>query len=210
MLYNKSEYAPLSREEVTETMRANMFATMVTSGPEGPVASHLPFIIDPARGDNGTLISHLASANMHSDLIRKGLPSVVIFQGAHGYISSSWYPRNPRRDSAPTWHYAVVHCRGRPVPIGRKATVQHLADLVGWLERDRTDAWELGELGPGGMGRRLPHILAFEMPIDRLEAKFKMGQDERAYDTAAAIRVLDEAELPLAELMKRYNADRTD
>ena len=33
----------------------NAFATLVTSGSEGPFASHLPFMYDPKRGAHGFL-----------------------------------------------------------------------------------------------------------------------------------------------------------
>ncbi|MFC7064255.1 FMN-binding negative transcriptional regulator [Brucella rhizosphaerae] len=44
----------------------------------------------------------MARANPHSQLISEGRETVVIFNGPHGYISSSWYPEQPVRDSAPT------------------------------------------------------------------------------------------------------------
>jgi transcriptional regulator len=78
------------------------------------------------------------------------------------------------------------------------------------MERGRDDEWRLRELGPGGMERRLPRILGFELPIARLEAKFKMGQDERILDTRSAIaRLADGIDPELAEMMGRHNAHRT-
>jgi transcriptional regulator len=61
------------------------------------------------------------------------------------------------------------------------------------------------------MERRLPRILGFELPISRLEAKFKMGQDERLLDTRAAIAKLAQGIDPeLAEMMERHNAHRRE
>lgn len=209
-MYSKPEFAPLSREEVFDLVETVAFATVVTNGPQELVVSHLPFTLDRERGGNGTLVSHLARANEHSALIAEGRKTVAVFHGPHGYISSSWYPRNPVRDSAPTWNFAVVHCHGMPVALDDRATARHLLRLVDVLEKDRTDRWRMRELGVGGMERRLPHILGFEMPVERLEAKFKMGQDERLYDTAAAIDALDHADPHLAETMRRHNAHRHD
>jgi transcriptional regulator len=210
MLYNKPEFAPLSPEEVFDLIERSVFATMVTHGDEGLVASHLTFLLDRTRGPRGTLISHLAVANEHARAIADGGESVVIFSGPHGYISSSWYPANPARDSAPTWNYAVVHCHGTPVALAPADTARHVSDLVKHMERGRDDEWRLRELGPGGMERRLPRILGFELPIARLEAKFKMGQDERILDTRSAIaRLADGIDPELAEMMERHNAHRT-
>lgn len=209
-MYSKPEFAPLSRDEVFSLIEAAAFATVVTSGPQGLVVSHLPFVLDRARGENGTLVSHLARANPHSALIAEGRETVAIFHGPHGYISPSWYPRNPVRDSAPTWNFAVVHCHGRPVPLDDHGTARHLLRLVDMLEKDRDDRWRMRELGPGGMERRIPRIIGFDMPIDRLEAKFKMGQDERLYDTDGAIRALEQNDSTLAAMMKAHNAHRQD
>ena len=56
----------------------------------------------------------------------------------------------------------------------------------------------------------MPHIVGFDLPVGRLEAKFKMGQDERLYDTAAATDVLEHIDPNLAGMMRRYNAHRGD
>lgn len=209
-MYSKPEFAPLSRDAVFGLIEAAAFATVVTSGPQGLVVSHLPFVLDRTRGANGTLVSHLARANPHSELIAQDRETVAVFQGPHGYISSSWYPRNPVRDSAPTWNFAVVHCHGNPVPLDKRATARHLLQLVDVLEKDRDDRWRMRELGPGGMERRIPHIIGFDLPIERLEAKFKMGQDERLHDTGGAISALEEKDPALAAMMKTHNAHRKD
>ncbi|AZO41692.1 FMN-binding negative transcriptional regulator [Mesorhizobium sp. M7D.F.Ca.US.005.01.1.1] len=209
-MYSKPEFAPLSRDEVFGLIEAAAFATVVTSGSQGLAVSHLPLVLDRVRGENGTLVSHLARANPHSALIAEGRETVAIFHGPHGYISPSWYPRNPVRDSAPTWNFAVLHCHGLPIPLDDHGTARHLLQLVDMLERDRDDRWRMRELGPGGMERRIPGIIGFDLPIGRLEAKFKMGQDERLYDTGGAIKALEQNDPALATMMKAHNAHRQD
>ena len=152
----------------------------------------------------------LPGKTRHSALISEGRETIAVFHGPHGYISSSWYPRNPVRDSAPTWNFAVVHCHGRPVSLDDRATARHLLRLVDVLEKDREDRWRLRELGAGGMERRMPHIIGFDLPIGRLEAKFKMGQDDRLYDTSAAIEKVGQSDPALAAMMTAHNAHRND
>ncbi|MBB4095650.1 FMN-binding negative transcriptional regulator [Ochrobactrum pecoris] len=209
-MYTKPEFAPLSENEVLDLIKATVFATVVTQGDTGLVVSHLPFVLKKSDAGVIKLESHLARANPHSQLIAEGRETVVIFNGPHGYISSSWYPAEPVRDSAPTWNFAVVHCHGRPVQIDDHATARHLLELVDVLEDGRENRWHMRELGFGGMQRRLPNIVGFALPITRIEAKFKMGQDERLYDTRGAIDVLSITDSALAETMKRHNADRKD
>jgi len=83
--------------------------------------------------------------------------------------------------------------------------------MVQQMEQGRPNEWLLRELGPGGMQRRLPRIVGFEIEITRLEAKFKMGQDERIGDTNAAITHLEANEIvDLANMMRTYNQHRSD
>lgn len=207
-MYTKPEYAPLSQDEVFSLIEKTVFATVVTHGPDGLVASHLPFVLKRQEGGAAALVSHLARANPHSALIAAGHDTIAIFQGPHGYISSSWYPAQPVRDSAPTWNFAVVHCHGKPQVLDDNGTARHLLELVEVLEDGREDRWRMRELGPGGMERRMPHILGFSLPAIRIEAKFKMGQDERLYDTNAAIVALAGSDPTLSDAMTRHNSSR--
>lgn len=213
-MYNRPEFIPDNPSAAAfDLIDRQVFGTLVTAGPAGLVVSHLVFIGKPDQGDHGALESHLATANEHAELIRQGLPTVAIFIAEHGYISSSWYPRRPhgRRDNAPTWNSATVHCHGRPELLDQATTVHHIDEVVERLEAGRDDRWHLKEVGPGGMASRLPRLLGFRLPISQLDIKFKMGQDEPLPDTRAAIERLDQGIDPaLAARMRELNADRTD
>jgi transcriptional regulator len=201
-MYDKPEFEPTHLVEAFDLVEAVRLGTLVTPGSGGLVASHLTFLLERDRGPRGTLVSHLAAANGHARLVEAGTPSLVVFQGPHGYVSSSWYPE---RDSAPTWNYAVVHAHGRPVALDRKATARHIAGLVEVLERGRERAWRLREVGHRFNGM-LERVLGFEIEVERLEAKFKMGQDERPGDTRAAIEHLErEGRHDLANTMRERN-----
>ncbi|WP_246677212.1 MULTISPECIES: hypothetical protein [unclassified Mesorhizobium] len=54
----------------------------------------------------------------------------------------------------------------------------------------------------------MPHIIGFDLPIERLEAKFKMA--ERLYDTNGAIGALEADDPALAVMMKAHNAHRKE
>jgi transcriptional regulator len=100
-------------------------------------------------------------------------------------------------------------CHGRPETLDVRETSRHIRDCVEHLGTGREDRWSLKELGHGGMKRRLPHVLGFRLPIERLHVKFKMGQDEPIADTQAAIgRLADDAGPALAELMRLENEGR--
>ena len=208
-LYTKPEWSPETATEAFELIDRTVLGIFVSCTPLGPAVSHLTFLLDRTRGRHGTLVSHLASDNEHAEFVRNGTMSMAIFRAEHGYISPSWYPSELARDSAPTWNFAVVHCHGCPTPTTSEDTARHLRELVDRMEKGRENRWQLRELGTGGMNRRLPHILGFEMPIERIEAKFKMGQDERLSDTRAAIgKLQDGSNRSLSDLMRRHNEKR--
>jgi transcriptional regulator len=62
--------------------------------------------------------------------------------------------------------------------------------------------------------RRLPNIVGFELEIERLEAKFKLGQDEPRKDAmAVADRLIvssEPSQRELGEATRRANVDRSE
>lgn len=208
-MYSKSVFAAADKREIHDFIDRTVFGTLVTKSPDSLVISHLIFMLDPGRGKHGTLVSHLSKANEHAGLILEGAESAAIFVGEHGYISSSWYPGYPLRDSAPTWNFSVVHCHGRPRALDADGAIAHLRRAVHHLEQGRDKPWDIDELGDEGTQRRVRNIVAFELPIERLDAKFKLGQDERLSDTCAAIEHLQrDGGCPLATRMEEKNRDR--
>jgi transcriptional regulator len=208
-MYSKPAFDPADTGEVHTFIERTVFGTLVTKSPDSLVVSHLIFMLDRNRGPHGTLVSHLSKANEHARLIEQGAQSVAIFTGEHGYISSSWYPGYPVRDSAPTWNFSVVHCHGTPHALDVQRANDHLRDAVRHLEAGRDQPWHIEELGDAGIARRVANIVAFELPVERLEAKFKLGQDERVADTCAAIeRLKSEGGCELARRMEEKNRHR--
>lgn len=202
MLYTKPYFQPQATSEIFDVVDRVVLGTLVTPHAGGAAISHPIFMADR---EGNRLVSHVAIGNDHAEHLRAGLPSVAILMDAGSYISSSWYPAAPARDSAPTWNFVVAHFHGRPRILSGAATARHLHELVRHMEKGRPDAWHLRELGPGGLERRLPNILGFDLPIERVETRFKLGQDERPRDMAAAAgKLREEGRTDLADAMVRY------
>src|SRR4026207_1267957 len=93
--------------EVTDTvwchalMRAQSFAMMVTADAAGwPSVPPLPVLVAAGRGALGPLRGHVARANSHWRYLAAGRPTLVVFAGAHAYVSPAWTASPPR---GPTW-----------------------------------------------------------------------------------------------------------
>ena len=178
-------------------MRAQSFAAMITADDAGvPFATHLPILVDPARGSLGTLRGHVARANPHWRYLSAGRPTLVIFAGAHAYVSPSWYATHP---SVPTWNYVAVHATGTGALVEDPEPVKTLlADLVRTYESSGPAAWSLEGLPADYLAGMQRGIVAFEIPIERLEGKAKLSQNRDAVDQARTREALAAADDPLA------------
>jgi transcriptional regulator len=194
-----------------ELMRAFNFATLVTTHEGAPFATHLPFLIYPEIGAQGTLVAHMARGNAQwTDVAQgqQGQEALVIFQGAHTYISPSWYAEPV---SVPTWNYTVVHAYGVPRVIEDEARVREvLQALVDRHEGELEEPWQM-ELPEEYLRKQQRAIVAFEIPIARLEGKFKLSQNRSAEDRRRVIeRLLASADVGAQEVgtaMQRLTRD---
>jgi transcriptional regulator len=203
LMYVRSSHQPRSFDDVVEVIRRNSFGILVSASASGVAASHLPFVYAPAPGRHGTLYAHMARANEHAALLEGTAEAMVIFTGPHAYISPSWYDD---RATAPTWDYVAVHCYGRARIHDRAATRENIERLISEVEAELPSPWTLEELERADVERMLQNIVSFEIPLDRVEGKFKLNQGEKTERTRAAIHRLEQSGPGgLASWMRRYN-----
>lgn len=182
-------------------MRRFSFATLVTGGSE-PFATHLPLLLDVMRGERGTLIGHFARPNPHWQLDHEHNGSVAIFHGPHAYVSPSWYPS--AAPAVPTWNYATVHATGRLRVIDDSTYVAALLErMVGVYEARHPRPW-VNPMPPEMNEKLVAAVVAFELPIERLEGKFKLGQNRRREDQLGAIGGLEAAGDPDSLALARF------
>ncbi|MGQ0665377.1 MAG: FMN-binding negative transcriptional regulator [Pseudomonadota bacterium] len=186
-MYVPAAFAAPDLAVVHELIAAHGFATLISVGPGGPVASHVPILLEPARGPHGTLLGHLARANPHwRDL--DGAEALVIFMGPHGYVSPAWYRTQP---AVPTWNYAAVHAYGRARLVDDDSGLEAiLARLVDRYEGGRAPPWSMTSLAPDYLSAMLKGIVGFEVEIARLEGKLKLSQNRSAEDRRRVIAAL--------------------
>ncbi len=182
-------------------MTQHGFAMLVTSGPQGLVASHLPILLDESQGPFGTLAGHFARANEQAaDL---GRDALVIFSGPHAYVSPSWY-ETP--NTVPTWNYVAVHAYGVLEPVtDRTELCRILSDTTAKYEQPRPHPWTFAETTDFHQ-KLMDGIVGFKMKVSRLEGKWKLNQNhpsERREKVIQALRqVGGEHQLAIAALMQ--------
>lgn len=185
-------------------MRGYPFALLLTVHGGEIAATHLPFMVDAERGTQGTLLAHMARANPHWQLFDGKREALVVFTGAHTYISPSWY-ESPV--TVPTWNYAVVHAHGRPVIVSDKVRVRAMLErLVAIHEAYVDPPWSTGQAN-AYVDEQLDYIVAFEIEITQLEGKFKLNQNRSRADQEGVVRALagsyDPLKREIAELMRK-------
>ena len=190
-------------------MREYSFATLVTQQNGELLASHLPFLLDTGRGRDksgpyGTLIAHMARANPQWRTFAETQEALVIFQGPHAYISPSWY-EDDIEQSVPTWNYAVVHAYGKPHLIEDTTALYTIVQaLVQKHESHFEKPWTPHPLDDY-MQNKMRAIVGFEIPITRLEGKYKLNQNRSVNDQARVVAALegnaDPPSADVAELM---------
>jgi len=200
-MYTPRPFAPPSDHDVTALLCAYPFCVLITTQDgEAPQITHLPLLWS-AGGEHGVLEGHMARANPHWRAFALG-PTVAVFNGPHAYISPSWYAQ-PQRE-VPTWNYAAVHAQGEPVLIESRAEKAALLDRsTAVFEADHAEPWARPD-GDTAADARLDHIVAFRLPITRVDAKFKMNQNKTAADRARVIGQLRASAHPDLQTMARW------
>lgn len=203
------------REDRLDVLHAiieeNSFATLVSSSPDGIIATHIPFLLRRSGGEYGTLRGHVARANPHWEHLAQG-ESAVIFLGSHAYVSPAWYAST---DRVPTWNYVAVHAYGTPRLIEDDQVLRELvADTVRRYEDAFERPWDLSSITEEKLPALLRGIVGFEIPIRRIDGKRKLGQNRsradregmvsglRAYGGASGDAIADLVDADLAEHSK--------
>lgn len=189
-----------------DLIRAHPFAQLVTAGGQGLQANPLPMLIDPQASPNGTLRGHLARGNDQVAALREGTEALVIFQGPQAYISPSWYPGKAEHGKVvPTWNYVAVHAWGVPRIIDDPAWLRRLVgDLTDRHEHGRPNPWSVGDAPEDFIAAQLKAIVGIEIPIDRIEGKWKVSQNRSEPDRRGVAEGLErEGNAGMAELVVR-------
>ncbi len=201
-MYSPSYNQIDDRAEVLAFMRANNFAVVVTATGGEPQASHLPVLIEE-RGDGLVIVAHMAKNNPQWEQFFDD-EVLVIFHGPHAYVSPRWYADKER---VPTWNYAAVHAYGKVHAFHEPAAKK---DAVGKLVAHHDPQWQPAyeNLSAHYMEGMLNGIVAFEIPVTRIETRWKLsqnrGREEMELITAELEKSAYAAERDLVPLMRKH------
>ena len=157
------------------------FVMLVTATPTLRI-THIPSVLDRTQGRFGTLRGHISAQNSQTAALDGTHHAVIVFRGPQSYISPTWY--TTQTSVVPTWNFGVVHASGRPKPITDKTKAHDLlATLIARNERRvGSTQYDFAAQPQEYVDRMMQGISPFEMEIEALEGKFKLGQERSEGD----------------------------
>ncbi|MBS1517098.1 MAG: FMN-binding negative transcriptional regulator [Bacteroidetes bacterium] len=174
-------------DEIFDFIEANNFGILISLNKKKLTGTHIPFVLKREMGIKGTLYGHIARANQQWKNISEEV--LVIFPGAHKYISSSWYETD---QSVPTWNYISVHVYGSiSITEDRDNKTRHVSELVNHFENIKS-GYSLDNLNKEYFEGLLNGIVSFEIVITELEGKEKLSQNHQEERQLRVIKKLEE------------------
>ena len=172
--------------ELHAAIRAIGIGTLITNGTDGMEASHIPLLIDPEPAPYGTLRGHIARSNGQWKRATAGSEALVTFLGPNAYVTPNWFPSKRETGKVvPTWNYIAIHASG---PLRFFEDRAPLLDIVTRLtnthEGKREKSWAVTDAPAEYIDTMLKAIVGFELPIAKLEGKWKLSQNKSAADVA--------------------------
>lgn len=208
-------YIPRHNEEkrvpvMHELMRTEPLATLVTLGASGLIASHIPMLLATDGSEFGTLKAHISRANPQWRDLVTTVDALAIFAGHHHYISPNWYPETREHGKeVPTWNYVVVHAYG-PLRVieDKQWLLENVSRLTEVHEATFPTPWKVSDAPSDFIQAMLGGIVGFELPIRRLEGKWKVSQNRTEREREGVLEGLAELDTPESRAMKALVEER--
>jgi len=171
-MYVPKHFSVEDRDALDRVIRDHPFGLLIAQVGGSPYATHLPFLLDGDR-----LLAHVARGNPHWRTMDGKTEMLAVFSGPHAYVSPRWYAEGP---AVPTWNYVAVHVYGAPRVIDDTASVRGLLERL--VHEYEAGAWTVAGQDAGYVDRMVRGVVAFELPVQRIEGKFKLSQNRPAGD----------------------------
>ena len=201
-------YVPTHFEETRpdvlhQLIREHSLAALVTLGPEGLNANHIPLELDPGPAPFGTLRGHVARGNPVWRDFSRDVEALAVFQGPQAYISPAWYQTKRETGKVvPTYNYIVVHAYGPMRIIEDRAWLRGLVErLTNRYEAGRAEPWKVTDAPADFVEQMLGAIVGIEIPLTRLIGKWKVSQNRPSADRDGVVTGLREGKDTGAEAM---------
>ncbi len=189
-------------------IRAHPLGLLITTGASGLMANSVPFLLDAAASEKGTLRLHLAKANPQWRDLAGGAELLAVFQGADSYVTPSWYETKRETGKVvPTWNYAVVQVRGAARVIDDADwLLAQITALTAQHETPREKPWSVSDAPDAYVKAQMKGIVGVEIEITAIDGKWKVSQNRPVADREGVAAGLGETtgHSEMTDLVRRY------
>lgn len=194
-MYTPTHFEQPRIDAMHALMRAYPLATLITQGPGGLCANHIPMHLSEAPPPNGLLSCHVPRANSVWHEAGASMEALVVFQGPDAYVTPSWYPSKKEHGKVvPTWNYAVVHAHGQIRVMDSAPWLKaHLEQLTAQQEAPLAHPWALADAPSDFTEKLFATLVGMEIVIHKLVGKWKVSQNRPAQDRAGVVAGLHNA-----------------
>ena len=189
-------------DEIWDFVQKNSFGTIVTTKQGKPIATHLPLGLNK-EGDDYYITGHMAYGNPQWRTFETCEDVLVMFQGPHAYISSSWY----EDENVPTWNYQAVHVYGKASILSEDELIEDLTIMWKNMKNIGRIQFYGINLSPQFLEKQLKGIVGFKIKVEEIQAAYKLSQNRNEEDYHNIVNKLyEEKDLnsqQMAQLMER-------
>lgn len=202
-MYRPEKYRKDNEEFIFSFIKKNPFATFVING-KRLLGTHIP-VLPLGKAGDFKLFGHIANHNEQQAFLKNGAEALIIFQGPHAYVSSSWY----KEKDISTWDYSAVHVNAKIVPQNRQELEYSLKKLVQHFEKTQEKPLFYDEIPAKILKDHLPKITGFWLEPFKIEGVAKLHQNYHRDDLKSVTEKLENSqgfsEKALSEDLKKEN-----
>ncbi|KMY53831.1 protease [Bacillus sp. FJAT-27231] len=194
-MYIPKYFKETSMDEIEEFIQKHSFGTLVTTKQGRPIATHIPLYLEKDVDEGNYYITgHMAYGNPQWRTFEESKEVLVMYQGPHAYISSSWY----NHENVPTWDYQAVHIYGKAEILPKDELIEALSKMLYKYEGHREDPVLWNKLSPELLEAELKGITGFKIKVQEVQAAYKLSQNHDEEDQKNIISKLYEENDPNA------------
>jgi transcriptional regulator len=198
--HNEEKRVPVMHALVT----SHPLGTLVTLGSSGLFASHIPMVLEDDGSEFGVLRGHISRANTQWRDFVPTVDALAIFSGHQHYITPNWDPGTKEHGKeVPTWNYVVVHAYG-PLKViqDEQWLLTNVEKLTSIHEAASPVPWKVSDAPQDFIRSQLRGIVGLELPIRRLEGKWKVSQNRTEEEREGVVEGLGKLGTPESLAMK--------
>jgi transcriptional regulator len=135
-----------------------------------------------------TIYGHMSRANPQWKTFAER-EILLIFQGAHTYISPRWY----NHINVPTWNYKIIHVYGKARLLQGGELFALFSRLVHQHEAS-ADLYSLENLPHDFVQKEMNGTVGFAIDVTQIDAGYKLSQNRNDEDHENIVRELDKRE----------------